>query len=1597
MNCILLHEDAPSAELDMNRAVELATKASKWPQTYLGTPLSKLPMDPTTVSEVLRLHLLSSGAAAGSRCAAWRYQQRGGYSARDEPALQLRRHNPRPLLALRAAHVTALPLEDKFTILQCLQNQILSYATVRDIVEEKLENYKAMKHELRMSHIQERKREAELLVAKAKLKKEAAAKKEEQKLTGDKAKAVDLELTRAIEKLTKEGEDKKAQYVKKSNQLQKDCFEYVSYLGSDRAYRRYWLNQCVAGLFVEAGAEPRGPCLDKPVLPAPPDEDTLTYVTKLFESDKERAGAEPRGPCLDKPVLPAPPDEDTLTYVTKLFESDKERGGSDKENDSGANSRGNSPKKPLAHLNGLTQKLCGLETNLQHMKELLMCTGDISTCYPHGSASRPQWWVLHSPEQVSALMTSLNKRGAREGELRHSLEVDLPRLLHYVKDAPLSALNPSVAPVNTTTEQVAALMTSLNKRGAREAELRHSLEVDLPRLLHYVKDAPLSALNPSVAPLQMASSVNATPEQVAALMTSLNKRGAREAELRHSLEVDLPRLLHYVKDAPLSALNPSVAPVSGGSDDVTEQVAALMTSLNKRGAREAELRHSLEVDLPRLLHYVKDAPLSALNPSVAPLQTASSVKATPEQAAALMTSLNKRGAREAELRHSLEVDLPRLLHYVKDAPLSALNPTVAPVNTTPEQVSALMTSLNKRGAREAELRHSLEVDLPRLLHYVKDAPLSALNPSVAPTVSLPSRLQTASSVNTTTEQVAALMTSLNRGRAAALAGGGPAALAALCEGRPAVGAESYCRTATNSILSQHHPRAGGGSDDVTEQEAELRHSLEVDLPRLLHYVKDAPLSALNPTVAPPPPVAPTRRNKFQPSLVVPPDCSVREALELSLRDYILELEEKIFHGCLGAVQVKTRAPLVSLVVPPDCSVREALELSLRDYILELEEKIFHGCLGAVQVKTKAPLVSLVVPPDCSVREALELSLRDYILELEEKIFHGCLGAVQVKDREAWRGTIMLRGYDKQADFLSWGPRKQFRDDCHLPNGVFKMPAEVDPANPIPENKYRDPGHYLSDRVNGVKLEPDTVKTEAPAGGVVRGLASALLQVEQGIHHKYLKRPLDPGNSPSDRVNGVKLEPDTVKTEAPAGGVVRGLASALLQVEQGIHHKYLKRPLGLDDKERKEREAKGKSLDMEALERWEVSLMECQSFAQICLHLFTLDSSVSWSASILNASCKICRRKTDPDNMLLCDHCNKGHHLYCLKPKLTKVPEGDWFCAQCKPKEQKTPRKRRKIFSDEELEEAMHEDSDSESESPAVCGTCGSGGELAAACSSCRAPHHAECLPPRASRRALCKQCTPARERRRCAETAITNIHEYTRALNAPRHDTSESDDSEDNTALVRLKTTRKSRNSKEPSPMVNGHSTTKKSRKSKEETNTSSRKSRTSGATTPVMNGHHEERKSNRRSSKGAASQPALHAAALQQLLKELLKHKDSWPFAEPVDVEEVPDYLSIISTPMDLSTMQSKLTSGGYESDAQFVADAALVFRNCYTYNRDTHPVARSAVRLEKYFNKRAAELELPTLPEMNFDEEAEAEAEAGSKRASSEEPPTAKRVKTK
>ena len=68
-----------------------------------------------------------------------------------------------------------------------------------------------------------------------------------------------------------------------------------------------------------------------------------------------------------------------------------------------------------------------------------------------------------------------------------------------------------------------------------------------------------------------------------------------------------------------------------------------------------------------------------------------------------------------------------------------------------------------------------------------------------------------------------------------------------------------------------------------------------------------------------------------------------------------------------------------------------------------------------------------------------------------------------------------------------------------------------------------------------------------------------------------------------------------------------------------------------------------------LVRWEESLMGVTSLSQIFLHLAVLEGSVAWSKSALHARCKLCRRKGDAEKMLLCDNCDRGHHMYCLKP------------------------------------------------------------------------------------------------------------------------------------------------------------------------------------------------------------------------------------------------------------------------------------------------------------------------------------------------------------
>ncbi|KAI8482743.1 Bromodomain adjacent to zinc finger domain protein 1A [Branchiostoma belcheri] len=318
--------------------------------------------------------------------------------------------------------------------------------------------------------------------------------------------------------------------------------------------------------------------------------------------------------------------------------------------------------------------------------------------------------------------------------------------------------------------------------------------------------------------------------------------------------------------------------------------------------------------------------------------------------------------------------------------------------------------------------------------------------------------------------------------------------------------------------------------------------------------------------------------------------------------------------------------------------------------------------------------------DSSAAQALELALRDQILTMEDQIWQGTLGAIKVTDRPAWRDAIEQGSYDCQCEQLTWGSGAR---PFHLEAGNLCVSIAENDKPEVNGKVVNEPPILLPYRIAELKRsETPTGSSQSstpdhPVTTVVRELAAAVLQLEQCVERRFLKDPLG--------------EDETTK-------------KALGKIDKKNRRKDDdNESVGTNDSE----DTDPGKVQKTVLERWEESLMSSTSLPQVFLHLATLDRSVMWAKSVLNARCRMCRRKGDAEKMLLCDGCDRGHHMYCLKPPLKKVPEGDWYCHTCKPQMQKravpqTPRRRRTMDSDSESsdseEESDEEDEDEESES-----------------------------------------------------------------------------------------------------------------------------------------------------------------------------------------------------------------------------------------------------------------------------------------------------------
>ncbi|KAM9829304.1 bromodomain adjacent to zinc finger domain protein 2A isoform X6 [Syngnathus typhle] len=139
---------------------------------------------------------------------------------------------------------------------------------------------------------------------------------------------------------------------------------------------------------------------------------------------------------------------------------------------------------------------------------------------------------------------------------------------------------------------------------------------------------------------------------------------------------------------------------------------------------------------------------------------------------------------------------------------------------------------------------------------------------------------------------------------------------------------------------------------------------------------------------------------------------------------------------------------------------------------------------------------------------------------------------------------------------------------------------------------------------------------------------------------------------------------------------------LANLERNIERRYLKEPLWnpaevmrlapLTPTPGEEQPMDVISLESEITSRlrtWRQALDRCRSAPQLCLCLLQLEKAIAWERSVTKVTCQICRKGDNDDCLLLCDGCDRGCHMYCLRPKIAQVPEGDWFCPTCVAKEE----------------------------------------------------------------------------------------------------------------------------------------------------------------------------------------------------------------------------------------------------------------------------------------------------------------------------------------
>uniref|UniRef100_A0A8R1E0G7 Histone acetyltransferase n=1 Tax=Caenorhabditis japonica TaxID=281687 RepID=A0A8R1E0G7_CAEJA len=330
---------------------------------------------------------------------------------------------------------------------------------------------------------------------------------------------------------------------------------------------------------------------------------------------------------------------------------------------------------------------------------------------------------------------------------------------------------------------------------------------------------------------------------------------------------------------------------------------------------------------------------------------------------------------------------------------------------------------------------------------------------------------------------------------------------------------------------------------------------------------------------------------------------------------------------------------------------------------------------------------------------------------------------------------------------------------------------------------------------------------------------------------------------------------------------------------------------------------------ELYEDWKLYVLtEASTSSQLMVALQALEGMIMWERSAREALCQICK-SMDGDEMLVCDGCESGCHMECFRPRITKVPEGDWFCQRCREEKSGKP----------------------------MCMFCSRESGILFRCQRCAYHVHQDCAQdgPKETiqpKTFICPHCQEMKQMRFVKRVMLRGESEE------------RENDEEDH------------EHHKNGNGVANGHTVVAGANAT----------AHLNGHAGHQNGGSHQQNGGTPRTSVKRKMEPSMNGGLpismnkelCQLMLDELVMQQHSFPFLEPVNPKLVPGYKMVIVKPMDLSTIRTKNEKLSYETPEDFAEDIELMFANCRQFNIDHSEIGRAGINLHKFYQKRWKQL---------------------------------------